>query len=233
MSLTDNLVGYWKADESSGNMTDYSGNSYTATNNAVTFQAGKINNGALFNSTSDRFTVGDQTNLKFSKEHSLNVWVNLQGTTPTGWSPAFFKGDDGVDFWCIALYWDSTNKLKYIINAVRGNNAQIQVLSSSITVDSNWHMITAIYNGTTMKIYWDTTEVGTGNTTSSIDTTDAWYLGNTNTARAATTMMYDEWGMWSRGITTTEMNTLYNSGNGLQYPFSLIPVSPFPSFRQI
>ena len=31
--------------------------------------------------------------------------------------------------------------------------------------------------------------------------------------------MIDEFGFWKRGLTLSEINRLYNSGNGISYPF--------------
>lgn len=47
--LSNGLVGYWKMDESSGDATDYSGNSITLTNNSsTTFVGGKFGNGSEY-----------------------------------------------------------------------------------------------------------------------------------------------------------------------------------------
>ena len=56
MSLTTNIVAYWKFDESSGNAMDSTGNGNTLTNvNTVTYSAGKINNGANFVAASSQY----------------------------------------------------------------------------------------------------------------------------------------------------------------------------------
>lgn len=49
-ALSNGLVGYWKMEESSGNMSDSSGNGRTLTNNGtITFTAGKFANAGSFN----------------------------------------------------------------------------------------------------------------------------------------------------------------------------------------
>jgi hypothetical protein len=74
-SLSNNLVAYWKADESSGNVTDFSGNNNTATvNGANNFSSGKFGNG---------FRSGVGTTNLFpnpSAETNLSDWGSWQGT---------------------------------------------------------------------------------------------------------------------------------------------------------
>jgi len=223
MAILDNIVAYWKLDESSGNAAD-SVSGYTATNTNVTYADAKINNGAVYDTNNDYLSPGDAANLKFSGAHSLNAWINLGGANRALYDMVFFKGNDGVDFWCIALHWTGTNTLRYAINANRANNAQTQLDCTAITVDSNWHMVTATYSGTVMKVYWDGTEIGTKNATQSIDTTGSWYFGNTNGGRSVNKKL-DELGMWSRALSSTEVTALYNSGNGIQYPFAVGPAN--------
>ena len=55
MALTDNLVSYWKLDESSGNAADSVGSNTLTNTNTVTYSAGKINNGADFERDSAQY----------------------------------------------------------------------------------------------------------------------------------------------------------------------------------
>ena len=47
-----------------------------------------------------------------------------------------------------------------------------------------------------------------------------WYTGN-----------IDEIGLWSRKIEDSEVASLYNSGNGLAYPFVVVPRHGFVNFQ--
>ena len=54
MALTDNLVSYWKLDESSGNAADSVGSNTLTNTGTATYAAGKINNGVVVNGSSQR-----------------------------------------------------------------------------------------------------------------------------------------------------------------------------------
>ncbi len=57
MAITNNLISYYKLDESSGNATDRFGGN-TLTNTSTTYSTGKINNGAVFNGSSSHLDAG-------------------------------------------------------------------------------------------------------------------------------------------------------------------------------
>lgn len=76
--LSNNLLGYWKLDESSGNVSDSSGNSLTLTNNGVTtFVGGKFANGSNHNGTTQYFNTATAINgIK-----TVSFWANPGNTT--------------------------------------------------------------------------------------------------------------------------------------------------------
>ena len=75
MALTDNLVSYWKLDESSGDAVDAVA-SLSAVNTSVTYSAGKINNGAVYNGSAYH-TIADNAAIKPSSDISISCWVNV------------------------------------------------------------------------------------------------------------------------------------------------------------
>ena len=214
MALSTNLVSYYKFDSSNSNDSVGSNN---GTDTTISYVAGLIGNGASYTANSSRISLGDPANLKFSGAHTLNIWINMGGTNRANLDQLFSKGNDGTDFSCITLYWSNSNTLVYGINANRTTNTRVEI-SNTVTVDSNWHMVTAVYTGTNMYLYWDGTQIATTSTSITIDTTDNWYIGNTNSTRSVNKKL-DEAGMWSRALSGSEITQLYNSGNGNQYPF--------------
>ena len=62
---------------------------------------------------------------------------------------------------------------------------------------------------------------GSGSGTLATGYTAGLHISSDNgTAAQAFDGMMDEIGVWSRALTATEVTELYNSGNGLAYPFS-------------
>ena len=68
-SLLNGLVSYWKLDETSGNAVDNIGGN-TGVNTNVTYAAGKINNGAVFNGTA--YLTGSTSSYQV---FTYNAWV--------------------------------------------------------------------------------------------------------------------------------------------------------------
>lgn len=77
--LTNGLVGYWKLDESSGNVTDYSGNGFTLTNNGTTtFVAGKFGNGSEHVPASSQYL---STATAINGVKTVSFWTNPDSNT--------------------------------------------------------------------------------------------------------------------------------------------------------
>ena len=77
-SLSDGLVGYWKMDETSGNVIDASGNGNTGIPTGTTVAAGKYGNGRSFNGTSDYVNCGNNDALNpGTGDFSVGMWVKL------------------------------------------------------------------------------------------------------------------------------------------------------------
>ena len=189
------------------------------TDNSISYvSSGVISNCASYTTSSSRISLGDPTNLKFSGAHTISGWINLGGTNPVNLDPFVFKGNDGVDFFCIAVYWTSSTNLRYYINSNRTTNTGVTCDGTTV-VDSNWHMITAVYTGSVMNLYWDSVLIGTTSSSITIDTTDNWYIGNTNTSRSVNKKM-NSVGFWSSALSIDSIQKLYNAGRANNFPFN-------------
>ncbi|MFA6005573.1 MAG: DUF2341 domain-containing protein [Patescibacteria group bacterium] len=75
INLTNGLVGYWKMDESSGNVADASGNSMTGTVTGTTAVSGKFGNARSFTGT-DQIAVSSISGVK-----TIGFWLYVTNTT--------------------------------------------------------------------------------------------------------------------------------------------------------
>lgn len=66
--------------ESSGNPSDTSGNSLTATATNVTYAAGKFNNAAIFSGAGSQFSIAHNDAISLSGSQTLEGWVNFDTT---------------------------------------------------------------------------------------------------------------------------------------------------------
>ena len=224
MALTTNLVNYWKLDESSGDAADSVASNTLMNRGTVTYVSGKINNGASTVDHTSRFRMTSQPTTG-SSDISVSMWLNWAGVGS------------------YALTWGVNSNTQGVIFGTSGHytsaSAYGAASSSTGTVaidDGNWHHIVYVYDHTTgFKTYVDgSTDGGTYAYTSlSVNSGGIGYVsgafwnglspdpGGDN----GLTAIFDEIGVWSRVLNSTEVSQLYNSGNGLQYPFTLVSFS--------
>jgi hypothetical protein len=108
ISLTTNLVSYWKLDESSGNAVDSVGSNTLTNTNTVTYSSGVINNGANFvEASSQKLSITDasQSGLDFTGNMTLAGWVKF---TAGGGTQKNMIGKDNGASTGYAFYWESS-----------------------------------------------------------------------------------------------------------------------------
>ena len=214
MALTDNLVRYFKLDESSGNTTDEIG-SYVYTNNGtITYSAGKINNGADFDGSNDYFNGSDVGLPSGNTDYSVSAWVNITtladhrniftyGTRANYQSFGFTVLTTGV-LWCDIFNEGkgstttiSTGTLTHVAVTYTASTKTLQFYKNGTAIES------ATYTNTPNRVLTGTSYIGINN-----DASTQKMLGQ-----------IDEVGMWSRVLSGAEITSLYNSGAGFAYPF--------------
>lgn len=218
--LLTGLKSYWKLDEASGNAVDSSGNSYSLVNtNTASYVSGKINNGISFNGTSNYLTA---TLVSALPKISINVWVNL--STFSGIQMLYSNEERSSSKYGVSLYTNGSlvgNQLVFSI----GNGATHvdRTIAQTLTVNT-WYMVTFTFDSNALKVYVDGVQKDSatlGFTSIGSNTSNRFRLG----AEAGATPLYyysgklDEFGIWERLLSPTEITDLYNSGSGLQHPF--------------
>lgn len=229
MALTDNLVAYYKLDESSGNASDSSGNGYTLTNNnTVSFTTGKISNGADFGASNSSKYFNHASLHGFTsptQAMSLSVWVKIT-TAPSSGETQFivsqFIGETTGGDWKIGYYNESGTLKIRITNDGGGSLAYSTTLTTG-----TWYHIVGTFSGSnaagSTKIYLNGAEVASGNlygTTNYSAFADSFTIGaNRNGSSVFFKGLIDEVGQWSRELSSAEITSLYNGGSGLTHPF--------------
>lgn len=210
MALTDNLLAYYKLDESSGNATDSSGNGNTLTNNGtVTYGTGKINNGAINGGTNTKYLAASSSiSYASGTDRTWNFWYNA-----TGFTNYLLDNLDSVDGGKrLIMYGGGDSQIHMFAN---GNEVLSGVLSTS-----TWYMYTVTKSGTTYELFVNGTSKGTTVVGALSYTGDFFILLNGGpTGGAGANGTIDETGVWSRVLTGTEITDLYAGGSGLAYPF--------------
>lgn len=212
-TLLDNLVAYWKLDESSGNPVDASGNGKTLTNTNVTFSGGKINNAGSFNGSSSKLAC---TGVALGTEFSIQIWLYRASTVGRkGLMGCGAQGSGG-----------GANKLLIMTSVVSSGDIYIHpndfYTAGGVLTSGAWNHIVYTYsvaNGS--KIYVNGVSKSFTGAGAPMNVTDAnWIFGletlnNNNWLNG----LMDEIAMWTRELTASEVTQLYNSGSAIQYPF--------------
>lgn len=221
-ALTDDLLAYYKLDESSGSAADASGAGNTLTNNnSVTYAAAKINNGAVgTNTTNGYLGIASALGYTAAANRTWNFWVKPNSLNGYLLDNITAAGDADR----LIIYGGST--VVHIF--INGNT-----VSSSALTGGTFSMITVKKTGTTYELFLNTVSQGStspGGATYSggvgFNLLNSLYTGGTMTNDTI-----DEVGIWNRALTSGELTSLYNGGAGLAYPFST-PSAAVPIFFQ-
>ena len=216
------LVSYYKLDESSGSILDAHGSNGGTYNGALYSQIGKINTAIGFDGDNDYISIPDTSNeLKTATDGSISLWFKTNtilgqkalistGDSTSTTIPYFFLGIDGDELYLTGN--DGAN------NAEKTNN-------SNLLIDTWYHAVWT-NDGTNNSFYLNgilktkTLIAGsTGKWFGDIAGTDTFAIGvlDRQTDYANYNGTIDEIGIWDKSLSSTEVEELYNSGNGLPY----------------
>lgn len=203
MALKDNVTNYWKLD---GNSNDSVGG-LNGTDTSISYVTGKINQGAGFDSGTDKISFSSTTLISGTSDFTLSLWIKY-----TSGVFIISRRDASVFNWQLVY---NAGKLYFTIGATNLFDG------SNITLDSNWHHIVITRASTTnWVLYKDGSSVSTSNVNNSIATGKTLTFGDDSASENSSMIgTLDEVGVWSRAISADEVTQLYNSGNGSQYPF--------------
>lgn len=225
MALIDNLISYWKLDESSWNAADSVG-SNTLTNSNITYTTWKINNCAVFNwSTSKLYS--STTAIVWTWANTVNFWVNIT-TNPTAWNrQILYWLFDGIGSWKYNMSKIYYNNESWTL-ILRGANSNDATYQWNITqnLQWSWFMVTqtTTWLNWTNKFYINWTAGGSTWSiwNKSIDSSLwSWvfWLWVNNTTNWVDGKIDEVW-IWDRELSASEISQLYNSWNWLAYPFT-------------
>ena len=159
------LVAAYGFDEGSGaTVTDASGNGNNGTiSNATWSTAGKYGNALSFNGTNALLTIPDATSLHLSSGMTLEAWVD-PSTVDATWRDVIYKAND--NFYLEAT---STNGSAPDGGLIAGGTYADAFGTAKLTANT-WAFLTETYDGATLRLYVNGTQVAATAHTGAITT---------------------------------------------------------------
>ena len=206
------LVSWWSGD---GNALDSRSRNNGTLQNGATFAAGHVGQAFSLDGIDDRVTIGNPDNLNFGfGDFSIQVWVRtsfLGGTfgdmivskISTGNDVQFQLGYDagGTGFPTFTMS-DSVNSTT--------------VSGKANLADGNFHLLAAVRNGTTLRLYVDGEEVGSATTAALISASSGnnVVIGGRDNPNFDPYFngLIDEVQFFDRALSASEIQSAFNSG---------------------
>lgn len=213
-------VAYYKLD---GNSNDSVGsNNGTDTSISYSSSYGKINQGASFNGSSSKIWTNNNLGLSTSSDKTFGMWYYRTGGTTS--FTLDYRNNSGGNF-SLTFYTNSTGGIIF-------NCKGTDVVTSSNLSTNTWYYLTTVISGSTLTAYVNGVSIGSGTIGSGTTNANNFSLSSYADTPGGYFQGYiDEVGIWSRVLSSGEVSELYNSGAGLQYPFTTDKPSLFPFFN--
>ncbi len=152
-NLDDNVVGYWKLNESSGSgsyIKDISGNGYDGTPTNTTYTDGKFRGGRQFVTTVNKITIGDIATFEVPI-FAIEAYIKKEGSCNYNHCTIVSKGSTGFEGFNFGVV-GSTPVLQVRIND--GGSGATQVLNGSTTISNDtWYHVAAVVDTTSDVVY--------------------------------------------------------------------------------
>lgn len=218
-TLLNGIVSYWNFNEIAGNLLDQVASNDGTLGGAGTVQgvAGKINTAYSFDGNG-YVTIGDI--LSGPTAFSISIWIKKDANGNTEF--IINKGiGGGVQREYDLLIDGANDKLNVLLFDEDINVGIATASNTALTNLGVWYNSVTTWDGTNIIFYLNGFPDGGGvNATIIRDTSsDFTICHDLNFAKRYFTGDVDEVGIWSRALTSAEVTTLYNGGNGLTYPF--------------
>jgi hypothetical protein len=220
-TLNTGLIAYWKMDETGGAGTDrvdsQGANDMTANGGSITNATGLIGNCVDFGAAGSGtyLQCADNADLSFGDEDfTIAGWIYLD--TVSGYQSIVDKWSSGTTKEYIVYIDAGADRIKA---AISGNGTSQTDLTASnyggIGLGA-WLFIAFGHDATANEI-WISVNNGTANTaahtTGCNDNTSPLRLGADHVGTNIDGKM-DEWGLWGKRLSASELTELYNSGSG-------------------
>lgn len=207
--ITDaNLENYYRFDDTA----DSSGKSrsLTTTGSVSVGNASDLFGNAAFSSSwnqtnhysANTFTVA-------TNAISFGCWFKKNGAPTNDYTPTFMTIGNGNRLY---LYAGKTTGYANFGTFENPNSTNVTLSSNVNICDNAWHLVIGVRNGTSVKLYVDGTEIGSGTGTARTPDANVVVIGQneSTTYDSITIALIEDAFVFSRALTDSEISKLYN-----------------------
>ena len=223
MALIDSLVSHWKLDEASGNAVDSHGsNTLTETSGTIASAAGKVGDCRDFEAgDTERFVIADNASLSITGSMTLCAWVNAESfaSNPNGIACKWTTAGNQRSY--ELLMQQTTGRALFAVSQTGAASSGSAAWASDLST-ATWYFLCGRYDGVNVSVSVNAgTPVSAAYSSGIFDSTSPFVIGDLNDSGFSPfDGLIDEVSIWSRALSDGEVTTLYNSGNGLAYPWA-------------
>lgn len=208
-----NLKHYWRLHDL---IAEVGGVTLT-NNNSVGFSSAQFANGADFGSANSSKYLSTTNDLGIAGgASSYSLWIKLNAEITSLEWVFFIQADAGTNtaFFIRYAYNAGSPQLQYVRRKTGGTDTVITINGALGT--SVWHHLVLTYDGATLSNYKDgvlgTTASVSGNGVSGA--VDGFIMGATQVPDSYTSAIVDDFSVFDRALTATEISDIYNNSLG-------------------
>lgn len=222
-TLATNLYAYYKLDEASGTREDIHSTFDLTDNNTVASATGIINSGADFEAANSEYFSQTSANPSGAGDWSFSFWAKVESDPGTYALFSHYQNTGNQRSLVVNYTNNAGTKQLQAITSANGSTAVSGTINQTLTAGT-WYYLSFLYDASagTMEIYVNGSSIGTISSlrTSLHNSTDPFRIGAIGDGGGVTSYfdgIIDEFGIWSKLLTSAEVTELYNAGAGLPY----------------
>lgn len=219
--LLDGLVSFYELNEQNGSRQDVHGTNDLIDMNTVGYATGIIDNAANFVASEEEYLIcNSNPSLQLGDiSFSFAFWINFSSIIDK--SRIFTKDHEYHTDRELICHLRDTGKIRFTVFS--DGQSPVHLESYDTVVSGNWYFVVIWFDGDAGET---NIQINNG-TISSISHSGGVYVGDnpfiigsqSNLGKYLNAKV-DNFGFWKRVLDSTERSQLYNSGNGLAYPFT-------------
>ncbi|MGH2895211.1 MAG: LamG domain-containing protein [Solirubrobacteraceae bacterium] len=208
-------AGVWKLDEGSGTtVADSSGNDNDgALSGGVSWVSGVFGPALDFDGLSGQVKVDDNTALEPPKAVTVSAWFKHDGS-PGTYRYIVAKGGNGCIAASYGLYSGPDGGLQFYVSQHRGSVYARSPDARQRVWDGDWHLAVGTYDGSTVRLYVDGVQVGSGTSWPGsleylLPSSNDFYIGNYPSCQPHRFLgAIDDVMVWRRALSAAEIKAL-------------------------